>query len=95
MSSATVDIIVTMGSYRAFVRFLNSLRTRMKSFFVSSESTLMHRNRYAVRKDRFCEQPQRHMSKEAVEEQWTLKRHTNKSRYAVKKHVTLTSQDTQ
>ena len=54
VSTATVDVIVTMGSYRALVRFLNSLRTRMKSFFVSSESTLMHRNRYAERKDRFC-----------------------------------------
>ena len=54
MSSATVDIIVTMGNYRALVRFLNSLRTRMKSFFVSSESTLMHRNRYADEKTGFA-----------------------------------------
>ena len=46
ISSATVDIRVTMGSYRALVLFLNSLQTRMMSFFVSSESTLMHRNRY-------------------------------------------------
>ena len=29
--SATVDILVTMGSYRALVHFLNSIRTRMKS----------------------------------------------------------------
>ena len=34
MSSATVDIIVTMGSYRALVYFLNSLRTHMKSCFL-------------------------------------------------------------
>ena len=29
ISSSTVDLIVTMRSYRALVRFLNSLRTRM------------------------------------------------------------------
>ena len=61
ISSATVDIIVTRGSNGALVHFLNSLRTRMKSFFALSESTSMHRNKYAVQKDRFCEQPQRQM----------------------------------
>ena len=34
ISSATVDIIVTLGSYRAPFHFLNSLRTCMKSFFL-------------------------------------------------------------
>ena len=36
ISSATVDLIVTMGSYRALFHFLNSLQTCMKSFLASS-----------------------------------------------------------
>ena len=39
VSSPAVDIIVTMGSYRALVHFLNSLRTSMKLVFASSESS--------------------------------------------------------
>ena len=33
ISSTAVDLIVTMGSYRTFVHFLNSFQTCMKSFF--------------------------------------------------------------
>ena len=45
MSCAAVVLIVTMGSYGALVRFLNSLQTNMYSF-ASSVSASMHRNRY-------------------------------------------------
>ena len=42
--SPAFNIIVTMGSYRGLVHFLNSLRTRMNLAFASSESS--HSDKY-------------------------------------------------
>ena len=85
MLSATVDIIATMGSYRGLVHFLNRLRTRMKSFFASSESASMHRNRYIYRQYETTGFANSHSDKcknIELEEQWALERKTNKSRYS-------------